>query len=243
MKLVIAGANGRMGQTLLQLIKEHPRDFSIIETLSDRSSASTTKSAFAKAEAVIDFTAPEASIAYAGLAATHKIAHVIGTTGFSPEQEKKIQKAAKKAPIVKSGNMSLGVNLLSALVTQAAAALGSEFDVEILEMHHRNKIDAPSGTALMLGKAAAQGRKESFSPLIDRNCKRSKGIGFASLRGGSVAGEHEVIFAGPSERLILSHSAEDRVIFARGALKAALWAKARKPGLYTMADVLGLSDN
>jgi 4-hydroxy-tetrahydrodipicolinate reductase len=240
MKLTIAGASGRMGQTLLRLIEENPRDFSLADTLSDQSSASKIKAAFTKAEAVIDFTAPEASVIYAELAAAHGIAHIIGTTGFSAKQEQKIKKASEKTIIVKSGNMSLGVNLLCALVKQTASRLGSEFDVEILEMHHRNKIDAPSGTALMLGKAAAQGRKESFSPLVERNCKRGKGIGFASLRGGSIVGEHEVIFAGPSERLILSHSAEDRTIFARGALKAALWVKGKKPGLYSMQDVLGL---
>lgn len=243
MKLTITGATGRMGQTLLRLIEENQKDFSIAATLSDKSSSKDVKSAFTEAEAVIDFSAPEASVVYAEQAAAKGLIHVIGTTGFSPEQDKQIEKAALRAVIVKSGNMSLGVNLLSALVKQAAASLGPDFDIEIVEMHHRNKVDAPSGTALLLGKAAAEGRGEKFSPLTERNVRRGRGIGFASLRGGSVVGEHEVIFAGPSERLILSHAAEDRAIFAHGALKAAAWAKGKKPGLYTMADVLGFNGN
>jgi 4-hydroxy-tetrahydrodipicolinate reductase len=243
MKLTITGATGRMGQTLVRLVQENGGGFFVAATLSDKSSSEDVKSAFSKAEAVIDFSAPEASVVYAEQAASKGLIHIIGTTGFSPEQDEQIKKAASNAVIVKSGNMSLGVNLLRALVKKAAAKLGPEFDVEIVEMHHRNKADAPSGTALLLGKAAAEGRKINFAPVTERNGKRGQGIGLASLRGGSVTGEHQVIFAGPSERLILSHSAEDRAIFARGALKAALWAKGKKPGLYTMADVLGLNDN
>jgi 4-hydroxy-tetrahydrodipicolinate reductase len=237
MKLIITGATGRMGKTLLGLI-DQDKTLSLVAGLHETSSPEETARAFAQAEAVIDFSAPEASALYAEQAAAHKLAHVIGTTGFTAEQEQRIQAASKNAAIVKSGNMSLGVNLLSALVKQAAAKLGADFDIEIFEMHHRNKVDAPSGTALLLGRAAAEGRNESFSPLTDRNGRRGTGIGFASLRGGSVVGEHEVVFAGPDETIRLSHTAQDRTLFARGALKAAMWAKGKKPGLYSMLDVL-----
>ena len=171
---------------------------------------------------------------------------IIGTTGFTPEQEERITAAARHACIVKSGNMSLGVNLLSGLVKKAAAALGDDWDIEVVEMHHRHKVDAPSGTALMLGEAAAQGRGVSLDDKIDSGrhgitgARRSGDIGFATLRGGSVIGDHQVILAGESERLVLGHIAENRDIFARGALRAALWAQGRDPGLYHMADVLGL---
>ena len=166
---------------------------------------------------------------------------------MSAADEAKIKDAAKTAVIVKSGNMSLGVNLLAALTKRVAKTLDNSFDIEILEMHHNQKVDAPSGTALMLGRAAAEGRGID----LDRNSVRSRDgntgarhagdIGFANLRGGSVVGEHTVIFAGPAERIELVHKAEDRMIFARGALHAALWARDQKPGLYSMADVLGLA--
>ena len=159
-----------------------------------------------------------------------------------------MKKAAEKAVIVKSGNMSLGVNLLAALVKQVARTLDDEFDIEILEMHHNRKIDAPSGTALLLGRAAAAGRgvdldkRKVMAREGHTGARKGGDIGFAALRGGSVVGDHNVIFAGPAERIELSHRAEDRMIFARGALKAALWARGKKPGLYSMADVLGLKD-
>jgi len=169
--------------------------------------------------------------------------HVIGTTGFSAADDKRIEAASRHAVIVKSGNISLGVTLLTALVAKATKALPG-YDVEILEMHHKMKVDAPSGTALLLGEAAAQGRGSSLEKLRRRdgnNGPRIEGsIGFASLRGGSVVGEHDVILAGPGERLTLSHSAEDRSIFARGALAAARWGYGKKPGLYSMTDVLDL---
>lgn len=240
MKLIITGATGRMGQAVQKLATENAKEFSIVSALSDISSPGDVEKAFAEGEALIDFSAPEASALYAERAAQKTLIHVIGTTGFSAEQEQRIKAAAKRAVIIKSGNMSLGVNLLSALVKQAAAKLGSDFDVEIFEMHHRNKADAPSGTALLLGKAAAEGRAENFNALTNRTGQRGTGIGFASLRGGSVVGEHEVVFAGPSETLTLSHSAHDRGLFARGALKAALWGKGKPPGLYSMLDVLGI---
>jgi 4-hydroxy-tetrahydrodipicolinate reductase len=173
--------------------------------------------------------------------------HIIGTTGFAADDETRIAEAAKRAVIVKSGNMSLGVNLLAALVKQVARALDDDFDIEIVEMHHNKKVDAPSGTALMFGRAAALGRgidlkQHTIRPREGHTGARQRGdIGFAALRGGTVVGDHSVIFAGPAERVELVHKAEDRMIFARGALKAALWARGRKPGLYTMADVLGLT--
>jgi len=182
----------------------------------------------------------------AALSAQARIVHVIGTTGFTKDDEEKIRAAARHAVIIKSGNMSLGVTLLAALVKEAAKTL-PDFDVEIVEMHHRMKVDAPSGTALLLGKAAADGRGIS---LADKSIRARDGhtgrrpdsaIGFASLRGGTVVGDHDVVLAGPSERIVLSHIAEDRAIFARGAIAAARWGQGKKPGLYAMADVLGIS--
>src|SRR5205807_1014906 len=176
------------------------------------------------------------------------LVHIIGTTGLSKEDEALIATAAKRAVVIKAGNMSLGVNLLAALVKRVAKTLDEDFDIEILEMHHNKKIDAPSGTALMLGRAAAAGRGIDLTQHSVRGRDGMTGarcagdIGFASLRGGTLVGEHSVIFAGPAERVELTHRAEDRMIFARGALHAALWARGKKPGLYSMADVLGLRD-
>lgn len=200
-----------------------------------------------RAAALVDFTAPAASIANARAAAARGVAHVIGTTGFSSEDEEAIAEAAKTVPIVKSGNMSLGVNLLTALVECAAAALGEEYDIEIFEAHHRWKVDAPSGTALMLGRAAAAGRNVS---LEDRGAgldagrggeRRPGDIGFSVFRGGGVVGDHRVSFAGADEIITLSHAAIDRALFAKGAVAAALWAIGKPPGLYSMRDVLGLA--
>ena len=203
---------------------------------------------FAKADGVLDFTVPAATLAFAELAAQARIVHVIGTTGLSADDEAKIRTAARHAVIVKSGNMSLGVNLLAALVRQAARALDPSFDIEVLEMHHRHKVDAPSGTALMLGQAAAEGRDIDLASHSVRvrdgiTGPRERGsIGFATLRGGSVIGDHSVMLAGEGEMITLSHHASDRALFARGAVKAALWAHGRKPGRYSMADVLGFTD-
>ena len=200
----------------------------------------------AAADGVIDFTTPAASVELAGLAAQARSVHIIGTTGFDAAQEEAIAAAARHARIVKSGNMSLGVNVLAGLVKQAAAQLGDDWDIEILDMHHRHKVDAPSGTALLLGAAAADGRG------VDLDDRRESGrdgigepratgaIGFAALRGGSVVGDHDVILAGENEQIRLVHRAEDRDIFARGALKAAQWAHDKSEGLYTMQNVLGL---
>jgi 4-hydroxy-tetrahydrodipicolinate reductase len=197
---------------------------------------------------VLDFTTPQATRLFAGLAAQARIVHVVGTTGLQPDDLAALEAAARHAVIVRSGNMSMGVNLLAALVKRVARTLGPEFDVEILEMHHRMKVDAPSGTALLLGEAAAQGREIPLAQHAVRSrdghtgARKEGDIGFATLRGGSVVGDHSVIFAGAGERIVLSHHAEDRAIFARGAVRAALWGKGRKPGLYDMADVLGLGD-
>lgn len=203
---------------------------------------------FADCDGVLDFTAPAATRVFAELAAQARIVHVIGTTGMSEVDVDAVRPAARHARIVKSGNMSLGVNLLAAMVRRAAAALDEDFDIEVLEMHHRNKVDAPSGTALMLGEAAAEGRGIDLATRSVRQRdgitgERPRGdIGFATLRGGTVIGDHSVLFSGPLETVTLSHHAQDRQIFARGAIKAALWARGRKPGFYTMDDVLGLSD-
>jgi 4-hydroxy-tetrahydrodipicolinate reductase len=267
MRLVVAGAGGRMGRTLVKAIADS-KDFALAGALEDSRSpligwdsgtlaglpendiklAGDAGPLLAKADGIIDFTAPVATVAFAALAAKAGKVHIIGTTGLSPADEAKINEAAKKAVIVKSGNMSLGVNLLAALTKRVAKTLDGSFDIEILEMHHNQKVDAPSGTALLLGRAAAEGRgveldKQSVKSREGHTGARKPGdIGFASLRGGSVVGEHSVIFAGPAERLELEHKAEDRIIFARGALHAARWAQTQKPGLYSMMDVLGLKD-
>src|SRR5258705_11170913 len=202
----------------------------------------------ANADGILDFTVPGATIAHVALAAERRLVHVIGTTGLSSSDDAVIKSVTSRATVVKSGNMSLGVNLLAALVKRVAQSLDEGFDIEILEMHHRAKIDAPSGTAFLLGEAAAEGRKIALAAHSARGrdaltrARRSGDIGFASLRGGTVTRDHSVIFAGPYERIELSHRAEDRLIFAHGALKAAMWAHGKKPGLYSMADVLGLSD-
>ena len=267
MELVVVGAAGRMGRALIRTIAETPgaRLCAAVERTGSPEIGKDAGelaglgangvlvgddplAAFAKADGVLDFTSPASSVEFAGYAAQARIAHVVGTTGLSAEDDAKIAAAARHATIVKSGNMSLGVNLLAILVEQAARALpGEDFDLEILEMHHRHKVDAPSGTALLLGEAAAAGRRidlddNSVRVRDGHTGTRAPGtIGFATLRGGSVVGEHSVILAGAGERVILTHRADDRAIFARGAVRAALWAKGRKPGLYSMRDVLGLA--
>jgi 4-hydroxy-tetrahydrodipicolinate reductase len=202
----------------------------------------------ANADGILDFTVPGATIANVAIAAQRGLVHVIGTTGLSASDDAVIKSVTSRATVVKSGNMSLGVNLMAALVRRVAQSLDASFDIEILEMHHRAKIDAPSGTALMLGEAAAAGRQIALGEHSARGRdgetgpRRTGDIGFASLRGGSVTGDHSVIFAGPMERIELTHRAEDRTMFAQGAVKAALWARDKKPGLYTMTDVLGLQN-
>jgi 4-hydroxy-tetrahydrodipicolinate reductase len=267
MRLVVAGAGGRMGRTLVKAITDG-KEFALAGALEDARSPligsdsgtlaglpeNGTKLVgdagplLAKADGIVDFTAPVASVAFAALAAKAGKVHILGTTGLTAADEARIKDAAKSAVIVKSGNMSLGVNLLAALTRRVARTLDNSFDIEILEMHHNQKVDAPSGTALLLGRAAAEGRgidvdKRSVRSRDGHTGARKTGdIGFAALRGGSVVGEHSVIFAGPAERVELTHKAEDRMIFARGALHAALWARNQTPGLYSMMDVLGLKE-
>jgi 4-hydroxy-tetrahydrodipicolinate reductase len=196
---------------------------------------------------VLDFTTPDATVAHAEMAAQARLVHVIGTTGFDDAHLERLAACARHATIVRAGNMSLGVNLLTALTRQVARALDADWDVEIVEMHHNRKVDAPSGTALMLGEAAAEGRGASLGEVADRGRDghtgpRERGrIGFAALRGGDVVGEHDVIFAGEGERIVLRHIATDRAIFARGAVRAALWGQGKPPGDYDMMDVLGLA--
>jgi 4-hydroxy-tetrahydrodipicolinate reductase len=203
---------------------------------------------FARSQAVLDFTTPAATVEHSVLAAQARLTHVIGTTGLERGDLEKLAAAARHAVIVRSGNMSVGVNLLTVMTRRVAAVLGPEYDIEIVEMHHRMKVDAPSGTALMLGEAAAAGRRVNLADVTEAGRDgvtgpRGEGaIGFASLRGGDVVGEHEVVFAGPGERVVLGHIATDRMLFARGAVRAAVWGQAQAPGQYTMIDVLGLRD-
>ena len=267
MKLAVIGAAGRMGLTLVRTVKdvagctvagaiEIPgsialgQDVGLLAGVGKLTVPITDDFAAIadKVDGVLDFSVPAASVRTAGIAAETGIVHIIGTTGFSKSDEAQIATFGKRARIVKAGNMSLGVNLLIALTRKVAAALDVDFDIEILEMHHKHKVDAPSGTALMLGEAAADGRGLN---LRDRSARGRDGItgarrvgdiGFASLRGGNVVGDHSVIFAGDGERIELTHRADDRAVFARGAVKAALWARGRKAGLYAMADVLGLGE-
>lgn len=266
MRLIIAGAGGRMGRALVRAITETAgvtvvgavdapnseligSDSGVLAGLPANDVKLTTDLAAlaGQADGIIEFTIPKVTVAHAQIAARHGLVHVIGTTGFEAEGETAVKDAAAQgAIIVKSGNMSLGVNLLATLVKQAAKALQENFDIEIVEMHHNRKIDAPSGTALLLGQAAADGRGVDLATHSDRGrdgitgARKSGDIGFVALRGGTVVGDHTVILAGPYERIELTHKAEDRMIFAHGAVKAALWARGKSPALYSMADVLGL---
>ncbi|MFC3183093.1 4-hydroxy-tetrahydrodipicolinate reductase [Cypionkella sinensis] len=263
--ITITGASGRMGQMLVKGITAHTgaRLVGCIErpghawigkdiglcmggaalgvTVTD-----DPLEAFAVSQAVIDFTAPAATVEFAALAAQARAVHVVGTTGLEPQHHRKLDLAAHHAVIIQAGNMSLGVNLLTRLTQKVAAALDADWDIEIIEAHHRMKVDAPSGTALMLGEAAAAGRgidlataKQSGRDGITGARKRGD-IGFSAIRGGDIVGEHDVLFAADGERIVLRHLATDRSIFVRGALKAALWGQSQKPGRYDMMDVLGI---
>jgi|TARA_R110000850_G_scaffold38704_14_gene100652 4-hydroxy-tetrahydrodipicolinate reductase len=200
------------------------------------------------AQAVIDFTAPEATLAFAKVAAAAGVVHVIGTTGMSDAQITGLDAPSKQTVIVRAGNMSLGVNLLTQLTKRVAAALDADFDIEVIEAHHNQKVDAPSGTALMLGEAAAEGRGVALADVSDRGrdgitgARKRGDIGFTAIRGGDIVGEHDVMFAAAGERIILRHIASDRAVFARGAIKAALWGQGKPAGAYDMLDVLGLND-
>ena len=263
--IVVTGASGRMGQMLIRTILasdkarlagcvERPGTAWIGHDVGEAMGGAPLGvvvtddplEAFARAQAVIDFTTPTATVQFAALAAQARAVHVIGTTGLEPEHLRAISMAAHHAVIVRAGNMSLGVNLLVRMTRLVAEALDADWDIEVVEAHHRMKLDAPSGTALMLGEAAAAGRGVALDTVRDAGRDgitgaRTRGdIGFASVRGGDVVGEHDVIFAGEGERIVLRHVATDRAIFARGALRAALWGQSQKPGDYDMMDVLGL---
>ncbi|MDA0998486.1 MAG: 4-hydroxy-tetrahydrodipicolinate reductase [Proteobacteria bacterium] len=266
MKIGIIGCAGRMGRMLVKAVMETPGAKLAGGTEATGSSALGADPAvlaglapsglviggdpsalFKASDVVIDFTAPAVTVANAKLAAKLKTRLVIGTTGLDARQQKEVAKAAKTVAIVQAANYSLGVNLLLGLTEQAAAVLGADYDIEIVEMHHRHKVDAPSGTALALGQAAATGRSVDLAKVSQRvrdgytGPRRIGDIGFATLRGGMVPGEHSVIFAADGERVELTHKAADRSGFAMGAVRAALWNKGRMPGLYGMRDVLGFS--
>ncbi|WMS44989.1 4-hydroxy-tetrahydrodipicolinate reductase [Acuticoccus sp. MNP-M23] len=263
MRVGVVGAAGRMGRVLIAAV--HAHEGMTLGAATERAGAdgvgadagtlagvgelgvavADDASAFADCAAVLDFTSPAASTALVSQLAEMGVAHIVGTTGFSADEDAAFASAADRIAVVKSGNMSLGVNLLAALVRQAARAL-PDADIEVLEMHHRRKVDAPSGTALLLGNAAAEGRDVALADhaVMSREghtgAREAGTIGFATLRGGTVIGDHEVILALDKERVTLGHRAEDRTIYASGALTAALWTEGRGPGLYTMADVLGI---
>jgi len=264
--ITIAGASGRMGRMLAATVLAapdrarlvavlqrpgHPWVGQDLGTVTGGAPIGLTVTddpleALAQSQALLDFTSPAATVELSALAAQARAVHVIGTTGLEPHHLAKISAAARHAVVVRAGNMSLGVNLLVRLTQKVAQALDADWDIEIVEAHHRMKVDAPSGTALMLGEAAAEGRG---APLSDLRTPAREGItgarkhgtiGFSAIRGGDVVGEHDVIFAADGERIVLRHLATDRSIFARGALKAALWGQGKKPGEYDMMDVLGL---
>ena len=272
--ILVAGAGGRMGKAVVAEVLKSPgatlaggferpngpdigKDIGVLAGLDAIGLAVEPDAAkgLKHAKVLIDFTVPVASLANAKAAAENGVAHVIGTTGFSASDEAEITAFAKSIPIVKAGNMSVGITLLTALVERAAKALSDDYDIEIIEAHHSAKADAPSGTALMLGRAAAAGRGVDLAKVStgqgggqgagmagDRSGKRVPGdIGFSVIRGGGIIGEHDVLFAGAGEVIKLSHSAIDRGLFARGAVTAARWAIGKPPGLYTMHDVLGLN--
>lgn len=261
----VTGVSGRMGRMLVEAAKEHPeihltgaterpghdwigRDLG--ECLGGAPLGLVVEDdpleAFARSRAVFDFTSPAASVAHAALAAQARCVHVIGTTGFEDDHLAKLEAAARHSVQIRAGNFSLGVNLLCVMTEKVAKALGPGWDVEIVEMHHRHKVDAPSGTALMLGEAAAKGHGSDLAEVMDSGrhgqtgARKDGAIGFAALRGGDVVGEHEVIFANAGERVILKHIATDRMIFSRGAMTAGVWGQEKKPGQYQMTDVLGL---
>ncbi len=262
--IVITGVSGRMGQMLVRTVMdsdearlvgalERPGHDWLGDDIGERMGLGAAGvavtddplEAMARAQAVIDFTAPAATVAFADIAAQARAVHVIGTTGLTEDDIARINRAARHATVIRAGNMSLGVNLLVQLTRKVAQALGEDYDIEVIEAHHRHKVDAPSGTALMLGQAAAEGRGVDLSKVSDSGRDgitgaRQRGhIGFSAIRGGDIVGEHDVLFAGTGERVTLRHVATDRQVFARGALRAALWGQGRHPGAYSMADVLG----
>ena len=266
MRIGITGCAGRMGRMLLHAVlhspgavlvggierTDHPALGGDLGTLAGGealglTAADDAAALFAASDVVIDFSVPAAVLVHAPLAATHRTALVVGTTGLAAGHRAALAEAARVAPVVVAANMSVGVNLLLGLTRRVAEVLGPEYDIEIVEMHHRHKVDAPSGTALALGEAAAAGRGVALDDAAVRvrdghtGPRPAGAIGFATLRGGNVVGEHTVIFAGEGERLELTHKAASRAVFAAGAVRAARWCEGRPPGLYAMRDVLGLS--
>ena len=262
---VVTGVSGRMGQMLVAEVAAHSK-LQFVAAL-ERSShewvgqdlgvamggaetgvpvTDDALEAFRSAQIIFDFTAPDATVGFAEIAAQARCVHVIGTTGFGGDHLAKLDAAARHSVQVRAGNMSLGVNLLVSLTRKVAAALDADFDIEVIEAHHRHKVDAPSGTALMLGEAAAEGRGVTLADVADRGrdgitgARKPGDIGFTAVRGGDIVGEHDVVFAADGERITLRHVATDRRIFARGALKAGLWGLDKTPGRYDMADVLGI---
>jgi 4-hydroxy-tetrahydrodipicolinate reductase len=261
----ILGGAGRMGRALVRAVteakgahvvgavdapgnQEQGKDLGVLAGLEPLGVSLTDDVAalFAKADVIIDFTVPKATVEHARLAAKTGKAYVVGTTGLEPEQQAIVAQAAGSAAVVQAANFSLGVNLTIALTQRIAQVLDDSFDIEIVEMHHRHKVDAPSGTALALGRAAAAGRGVNLDEVADRGrdgitgARKRGDIGFAVLRGGNVAGDHTVVFAADDERIELTHKAGDRMIFARGAVHAALWTAGKPHGYYTMQDVLKL---
>lgn len=266
--ITITGASGRMGQMLIAQVMASERTH--LHGALERAGhdwigrdvgaalggapigvvvTDDPATAFAGADAVIDFTAPAATCAFAPLAAAAGAVHVIGTTGMTQADIATLDGPAATGVIVRAGNMSLGVNLLTQLTKRVAASLDADYDIEIIEGHHNQKVDAPSGTALMLGEAAAEGRGVALNDVSDRGrdgitgARKRGDIGFTAIRGGDIIGEHDVMFAAAGERIVLRHIASDRSVFARGALKAAMWGQGRAPGAYDMLDVLGLSED
>ena len=254
-RIVVAGGGGRMGGRLIEAVRASAEARLVGVTVAsgrrwegpDPGAPVTDDpiEVVRDADAVIDFTTPAATVSMAELCAQARAVHVVGTTGLLEPDLAMLARAARHAAVVRSGNMSLGVNLLLALAETVGRALGPDYDVEVIESHHRHKRDAPSGTALMLGEAVARGRGVALVEVAERGRDgaglRAEGaIGFHAVRGGDVVGEHDVLFAGPGERLVLSHHALDRGVFAAGALRAALWGQGRAPGEYDMRDVLGL---
>ncbi|MEL6598993.1 MAG: 4-hydroxy-tetrahydrodipicolinate reductase [Pseudomonadota bacterium] len=263
--VTVVGGSGRMGRMLIAAVAENPD--TVLTGVTERPGhdwigqdtgtamggaplgvtvEDDPLDAIARSRILLDFTAPKPTVAHAALAAQAHAVHVIGTTGLEPADLEALEAAARHTAIVRAGNFSLGVNLLTVLTERVARSLGVEFDIEVVEAHHRHKVDAPSGTALMFGEAAAEGRgialdanRESGRDGIT-GARGNGAIGFSAIRGGDIVGEHDVIFAGPGERVVLRHIASDRMLFARGAVKAAVWGTAQKPGAYDMIDVLGL---
>jgi 4-hydroxy-tetrahydrodipicolinate reductase len=237
----IIGSNGRMGHALITAIADASATLSGGVDQGDDITA-----LIAASDVIVDFSAPSALEATLDACIAHTTPIIIGTTGLEERHHFLIDNAARDIAVLQTGNTSLGVNMLAALIEDAASKLGTEWDIEIVEMHHRHKVDAPSGTALLLGQAAARGRGINLHSNSERGrdgitgARKPGNIGFASLRGGSVAGDHMVIFASDNERLELTHRAENRGVFASGAVKAAIWLYAKGPGRYHMSDVLGM---